>query len=153
MIWRTCSFRSSFFFRLSVKPRICPGNPNPRLSGSLRPRFIRKTLPFRGRVVILTHLSVKHPLSPDKIELLLVSVGFGWLRECLRGCLRKCLREVAVGESWPDVFQQKSRPGVVVFCSPRPVSEGLWADQALPLSGPLPLVPRAVSPPRANSRR
>ena len=53
------------------------------------------------------------------------------------------------GESWQDVFQQKSRPGVVVFCSPRPVSEGLWADQALPLSGPLPLVPRAVSPPRA----
>ena len=57
------------------------------------------------------------------------------------------------GESWQDVFQQKIRPGVAVVGSPRPVSEGLWADQALPLSGPLPLVPRAVSPPRAISRR
>ena len=57
------------------------------------------------------------------------------------------------GESWQDVFQQKSRPSVVVVGSPRPVSEGLGADQALPLRGPLPLVPRAVSPPRAISRR
>ena len=27
------------------------------------------------------------------------------------------------GESWQDVFQQKSRPGVAVVGSPRPVSE------------------------------
>ena len=26
-------------------------------------------------------------------------------------------------EGWPDVFPQKCQPGVVVFCSPRPVSE------------------------------
>ena len=46
MIWRACSFRSSFVFRLSVKPHL----------------FTDK--------LYSDNLSVKHPLSPDKIELL-----------------------------------------------------------------------------------
>ena len=93
----------------------------------------------------------KHPLSPDEIELLLVLLVAGMSAGMFEGMLEGMSEEMSErsrrGESWQDVFQQKSRPGVAVVGSPRPVSEGLWADQALPLSGPLPLVPRAVSPP------
>ena len=31
--------------------------------------------------------------------------------------------ERSLSEDYQDVFPQKCRPGVVVFCSPRPVSE------------------------------
>ena len=79
-VWkiRTASLskpQATFVRKITV--RICLEDHSPHLSGRLYPAFVRKTLPFYGWVGILTHLSVKHPLFPDKIELLLVSVGCG----------------------------------------------------------------------------